>query len=571
MNHPRPRCPTTTTVAAVSVMLLSSILLLAQGEAEGGQGCPPPKTVVSVASGAAASTASGPAAAGPPISGEPYELGGRRLVFTSWQYVRPGSFAWLDEKGNNVSVVGTQGPTEARFRRADYPHGIRLVTQSAQREGPIVANDRPDESKGITFTTLLKDGDTYKAWATAAGEKASSLVYLESKDGRQWTRPDVRFELNGRPDTSLNLGEGTVFIDPSAPPAERFKCVTLHRMSYDEFEEFKRRHPDRWEPRAKREDVGQVFYVQGLVSPDGLKWTSLPEPLSVEHSDTQIVGCYDPQLRKYVIYTRNWMVSPKSPRAREEWGKAWYSVGRRSIGRTESDDFRRFPLSQMILVPPLDLPPSDVLYTNCKTTIPDCPISHVMFPTVWHTADDSTSVVMAASPDGRAWDFVPGGAVFNTPAFGEWDGGCVFARPNLVELPDGSFVLPYTGYLVPHKYPRGQIRFGTGYLVWPKGRLVALEAAELGEFATIAFMPPGRRLLVNAVTTRAGSLRIEVADINGAPLPGRSFAEADPIFGDQYRTPAAWKGQADLGFEDGTPVILRFHLDRAKIFGLDFE
>lgn len=504
-------------------------------------------------------------------TGEPYELGGKRLVFTTWQYVRPGSFAWVDDKGNNVSVSGSQGPTEARFVRSDYPHGIRLAAQPALREGPIFKSERPEESKGIAITTVLKDADTYKAWGTASGEKGGGLVYFESTDGRNWNRRPVRFELNGQPTTSLNVGEGTIFIDPAAPAPERFKCVTLSHFSYDEFEQYKLKHPARWEHRAKREDVGHVFFVQGLVSPDGFTWKTLPEPLSVEHSDTQITAYYDTVLRKYVIYTRNWMISPQSPQAQEGWGKVWYSVGRRSIGRTESEEFANFPLSQLILVPPLDLPPSDLLYTNCRTTIPGAATNHIMFPTVWHTSDDSTSVIMAASHDGRVWNYLPDRQVFTTPAFGDWDGGCVFARPNLIELADGAFALPYTGYVVPHKYPRGQLKLGTGYMVWPKGRIAALEAPELGEFATIAIMAPGRQLLINAVIARAGRLLVEVADINGTPVPGRSFAEADAVFGDVYRKPLTWQGKDDLGIAEGSPIILRFRMDRAKIFGLDFE
>ncbi len=164
----------------------------------------------------------------------------------------------------------------------------------------------------------------------------------------------------------------------------------------------------------------------------------------------------------------------------------------------------------------------------------------------------------------------PGGPVFHTAAFGEWDGGCVFASPNLVELPDGSFLLPYTGYNFPHKYPRGQLRFLPGYMVWPRGRLVGLEAAERGEFATAALIPPARKVLINAVTKRTGSLLVEVAGLDEVPLKGRSFAEADPIVGDQFRKPLTWKGQAELAPQPGTPVMLRFRMDKATLFGLDF-
>ncbi|MBC7287307.1 MAG: hypothetical protein H5T86_04520 [Armatimonadetes bacterium] len=179
---------------------------------------------------------------------------------------------------------------------------------------------------------------------------------------------------------------------------------------------------------------------------------------------------------------------------------------------------------------------------------------------------------MASSHDGRVWDWVPGGPVFTTAPFGEWDGGCVFASPNLTELPNGDFVLPYTGYSFPHKYPRrGPWKYLPGYMVLPKGRIVALEATERGEFATPAFLPPGRKLLINAVTARAGSIVVEVADLNGAPVSGRTFADAHPVIGDQYRKPVTWKGQDDLGVPDGTPVMLRFRVEKAKLFALDFE
>lgn len=505
--------------------------------------------------------------------GEPYELSGNRWVFTNWFYIRPGTFAWLNDKNQSVAVAGNEGPWGAHFRRSDSPHGIRLVAQPAQRMGPILKSERPWESKGVSINTLIHDGAKYRAWGPCWGNQSRGFAYFESPDGLHWQRPELEeVPFEGRKTNVLdaNFAEGCVFLDPSAPPDQRFKSVRLQEMSYEAFEKYKRERPDAWEPKAKRDDVGKVFFLQGAVSADGIRWKPLPEPLVVEHSDTQIVAYYDARLQKYVIYTRGWLVGVQSARAATGLSSHWISPGRRSIGRTESQEFKRFPLSELILVPPPSMPPSDVLYTNCKTTIPGNPDLHVMFPTVWHQADDTTSVVLAASHDGRLWDFVPGGPVFGTAAFGEWDGGCVFASPNLVELADGSFALPYTGYNFPHKYPRGQLRFLPGYLIWPKGRLIGLEAAEQGEFATVAIVPPGRKLLVNAVVKRAGSLLVEVAGLDGTPIPGRSFAEADPIVGDQYRKLLTWKGQDTLAPQKDSPIFLRFRMDRATLFGLDF-
>jgi hypothetical protein len=108
--------------------------------------------------------------------------------------------------------------------------------------------------------------------------------------------------------------------------------------------------------------------------------------------------------------------------------------------------------------------------------------------------------------------------------------------------------------------------------VWPKGRLIALQSDDRGEFSTVTFMPPGRKLLINALTQRAGSLLIEVAGRSGGEaLPGRSFADCDPIIGDQFRQLVTWKGEPDFGFEAGAAILLRFRLEKASIYCLDFE
>ena len=143
---------------------------------------------------------------------------------------------------------------------------------------------------------------------------------------------------------------------------------------------------------------------------------------------------------------------------------------------------------------------------------------------------------------------------------------------NLVELPDGSFALPYTGYNVPHKYPRENTRtHGTGLMLWPKGRLVALEAPGKGEFTTVAFVPPGRKLKINAVTKRVTDIRVEVVDyLSGQAISGRTFEDCVPIVGDHLWSTVTWKGSDDMGFKDPAAIMLRFKMDKAKIFGLEF-
>ena len=472
--------------------------------------------------------------------GEPYDLAGKRLVFTNWHYVRPGDFRWSDAEGNKLGLSTSVGQWDAHFRRFDYPYGIRLAVQPAQKR----------RLEGVSSRIVIQDGSVYRAWGGA---------YYESKDGMNWESHEL-----------IGDSSGTVFIDPSAPDEERYKGVHLADAKPEEFEAYRKRRPNDIQSLAIDADPGRVHAVFGTVSPDGIHWKKIPVPIVVEHSDTQIVAYYDERLRKYVMYTRNYPVAPRSDKVPYDGFKDIWEACRRSIGRTESDDFRNFPISEVIVEPWPELLPSDMLYTNCRTAIPSAPDQHLMFPTIWHTSDDSTSIAIMSSHDTKLWSHLPGGPVFETGAFGEWDGGCIFAPPNLVELPNGDFALPYTSYTFPHKYPGGQLNSACGYAIWQKGRLVAIEAPEIGYFATAKIVPPGRKLKINAVVHRAGSILVEATDSDRNPIPGRTFEDSVPIIGDQHWTPVTWKGKDDLGHKEGNPIMLRFRMDKAKIFGLEF-
>ena len=40
--------------------------------------------------------------------GEPYELTGKRIVFTTWYWVRPGEYDWVDDQGKTVLAKKTR-------------------------------------------------------------------------------------------------------------------------------------------------------------------------------------------------------------------------------------------------------------------------------------------------------------------------------------------------------------------------------------------------------------------------------------------------------------------------------
>jgi hypothetical protein len=505
--------------------------------------------------------------------GEPYSLAGKRMMFTNWYYIRAGQVDWKDASGKSVYQGEVEaGPFDAHFEAHLAPHGIKLIAQPAERGKPILHRERPWEQMGISGIALIHDSGRYRLWGGAQQSKDKRFsCYFESTDGVNWERPDLGIvDYEGSKHNNLYVNPGQyVFIDPSAPEAERYKAVWAARTDPAIIAKYRETRPiSRF---AEEEDPGRFHSIRAAVSPDGFHWTELTEPISVEISDTQIIAYYDPDMKKYVMFTRGQLLGPRAAGEPKPTGRMHDFVGRRSIGRSESTDFRKFPLSDVIIEPGADMGPADVYYTNCKTTIPGAPDHHLLFPVVYHQDNDTFSIDVFSSSDSKTWTKLPGSPVLDTNTFGQWDGGCVMAFPNLIELRNGSFALPYTGFVYPHKYPRGAWGYDVGLAIWPKGRLIALEAADEGEFTTVAFIPPGKNLLVNALTKRAGFISIEVRDLDGNIVPGRSMDEATPIIGDQFRTPARWTHSTDLGVKEREPVMLRVRLKQAKLFGFDFD
>jgi hypothetical protein len=480
------------------------------------------------------------------VPGAPYELAGKRVVFANWYYIQPGDLDWRNAEGKSVYVQGNDGPFAAHHVGINAPYGIRIMAEKPQILGPL---DRPHRM-------ILQDGDLYKGWTDSD--------YSESKDAIHWEK-----KANLKLDPAVEEGFYQVFIDPAAPAAERYKATWVGHISRAQFEAFRVRRPDGWEPRALlvMAERDLVTCLRGGVSADGITWRMLTDPLVVEYCDTWNTGYFDTVLRQYVLYTRQWSIGPRTDRLPPDIRNSWTGVGRRAIGRSASRDFQRFTPSDLILEPTPDMLPSEQLYTNCHTTVPGAPDQHLMFPAIWNgSVDDTTRIALASSHDGMTWHWVPGGDLLRTGSFGRWDGGCIWATPELLELPGGDWALPYLAHNLPHKYPRGQQVGRMGYAVWPRGRLVAVAAEEQGGFTMIPLLAPGKTLKINAVTGRTGWVKVEVAGV-----AGRSLADCMPIVGDQHWTRVTWNGGNDLGTGPQRVVTLRIEMKHARIFGLEFE
>ncbi|MFA6547159.1 MAG: hypothetical protein WCS99_22270, partial [Limisphaerales bacterium] len=64
----------------------------------------------------------------------------------------------------------------------------------------------------------------------------------------------------------------------------------------------------------------------------------------------------------------------------------------------------------------------------------------------------------------------------------------------------------------------------------------------------------------------AGSVRVEIQDANGKPLPGFALNDCPPLFGDTIERIVTWTGGGDVRALAGQPVRLRFELKDADVY-----
>jgi hypothetical protein len=95
--------------------------------------------------------------------------------------------------------------------------------------------------------------------------------------------------------------------------------------------------------------------------------------------------------------------------------------------------------------------------------------------------------------------------------------------------------------------------------------------ADPGELRTKAVVFAGDELSLNSSTSAGGSVRLEIQDAGGTPVPGFTLEEFRPLVGDSIDQVAAWKSGTSLAALAGRPVRLRFVLQEADVFALQFR
>ncbi|MHB0940078.1 MAG: hypothetical protein ACYC6A_27085 [Armatimonadota bacterium] len=486
------------------------------------------------------------------------ELTDTPLPFLDWSLVETGMTNWAGERKEPIPASEARDYDESGIVpvQVGIPSGVRIMGQPATKAGRLFREDYAWESGLYPGSSVMLDDDIYRLWYYGA----AGLLYAQSADGVNWTRPLIDFvpyasgestnllpPMDNDGGRRLMLHEGCVFKDLNGRSEDLYKAVFSGSVTAAELEQYEQQLglPASAAAHMKK----KVLF--GAESPDGLCWRMLDRPLMLHPGDGQVSIEYDPGLKRYIGFFQG------------------LEMGRRVVARAETEDFRRWPLPMTVLAPgPGDEPATDYLHGS-YASYPGIPGIKLLFLTVYDAGRDRAEIRLAVSRDSVSWHLLPGGSPIPPGEPDAFDECGTIANTGLLSAADGSFAQVYSGCNRPLSYPKtaaNACRLGCAW--WPAERLAALEAPDRGEFTTVQLRLRGTRVLLNLQTERTGEARVEIRDSHFRPVAGRTFADGDSISGDHSWIPVTWRGDSDLTPLKGHAVYLRFRLRAAKVFAI---
>ncbi|MBN1393520.1 MAG: hypothetical protein JW959_00615 [Pirellulales bacterium] len=116
-------------------------------------------------------------------------------------------------------------------------------------------------------------------------------------------------------------------------------------------------------------------------------------------------------------------------------------------------------------------------------------------------------------------------------------------------------------------YPTVHIR---RYTLRPDGFASVAAPFNGGEMTTNLLLFSGNWLAINYSTSAAGSMRVEIQDADGLPIPGFTLDDCPEIIGNHIRRIVTWKQGPDWSSLAGKTVRLRFVLKDADLYAFQF-
>ena len=496
-----------------------------------------------------------------PLSANPIDIGSRRELFV-----------------DNHLIEELEGDIALRLNHP-VPREI------------VIIHDAPWEGTGSGYHSIFKDGDLYRMYYKAIhidfsdGELNTEshprfTCYAESDDGIHWRKPSLGLHtFKGSTENNITISDQTfgelqpdgahpaIFKDPNpaAPNSARYKAIL-----------------------RSHEPNGLVV----LKSADGKQWSPLFDtPILHEKGafDSQNLAFWDPNIQQYRAYWRAFTGGDaKNPE--------WNPKGNRTIRTGLSRDLYNWENLQDLSF--ADTVPQQ-LYTNGVLPYHRAPHLKIGFPKRYIERENSASIKSLPDPENRAirsaahprYGLALSEVLFMASRdgyhFKRWNEG--FLRPGperpgtwhygspslawgLIETPSSLPGAPNELSLyATENYWHGKGSSLRRYTLRLDGFVSASAKWNGGSLLTKPIIFKGDHLELNFSTSAAGSVRVELQDPEGNPLPGFSLDDCPIYFGDSVAKTILWNDQPNLTALAGQPVQILFELKDADLYSFRFQ
>lgn len=448
----------------------------------------------------------------------------------------------------------------------------------------VMLTDQPWEGSYSNYNSIFKDGDIYRMYYRGAdrgprGEFNLShpmvWCYAESKDGIHWTKPDLGlFEFNGSGknnivlatkdfgDFHFTLTDNVSFFkdnNPGVSPDALYKAIADRRKPAWELLAFK--------------------------SPDGIHWSPLVEkPILTDGTfDTQNTAFWDSDKNEYRIY---WRIFINDQRAiRTATSKDF--IHWENYSNLQFEDTMYQQLYTNGIIPYYRAPqiyigfPARYIdrgWSNSMRALPELEERLRRSYTQLRYGTALTESLFMASSDGvrfQRWN-----EAFLRPGIerpGTWNYGQQYIGWSLVETRSALAGAPNELSLYANESlwekSSGALR---RYTLRLDGFVSVNAPMSGGAVVTRPFRFNGNQLTINFSTSAYGSIRVEVQDLKGRPVPGYAMEDCPPIFGDTIDRPVIWNKRSDadrsnIGVLAGKEIRLKFEIKDGDLYSFQFQ
>ena len=512
--------------------------------------------------------------------------------------------------------IGDRRQVFIDHRFLESSQGVRLRVHPPRKTGELtIAQEHPWESRRVgLYGTVLKVGETYHMWYESlsnfdrdeAGHHTLKLerdrndwrrymCYARSRDGITWEKPNLGLvEFDGSRKNNIVAGHGAagvekqaygmVFLDPNAPPEERFRLVV----------------------RLRGDGRNQLNVYS---APDGIHFRPTYERVLSyrddrrHHLDTYNIIFWDDRIRKYVAYVRRNAPGPGQHRtnARSESHRLdlFPDVDDSAVSlSTDRLDLHHPDPSSRTGVPVVDF------YTSIVVKYPWAQDAYYAFPSLYYHYDGrflrefraetphntgANDIRFAASRDGITWHRYDRRPFVELGMDGEFDTRDSYMVHGVVPALNGSeMYLYYSGKDMLHAWGWTERRnrlirkadlaptrekSAISRLVLRREGFISVQADYSGgEFTTPLLKFHGSELVLNLNTSAAGIARVAILDSDFRRLDGYSLEDCDRIHTtNRIDRRVSWNGKSDVGPLAGRPVRLHFQLRDLDLYGFQFR